>query len=368
MEVVNTTECLVEWTVGFQKDGREFVLVVAKSTYGLPPDGEEAELAAEQDPVVLADEFTGDPGLTAVTAESDFAHHKLNCDVLLVGSAYAPRGEPCKGVRVGLHVGSISKRIDVMGDRFWEARGTGGASPTPPQPFTNKAITYDIAYGGESRSDARPDEVRTYLENPIGVGFYPLESDSELDGKPLACTQEPGTPADARKGRFRPMAFSPVGRNFKDRAAFAGTYDEAWQKNQAPFFPDDFDYRHFQAAPPDQQMPYPQELLEFTLENLTPDGLRRFRIPYEEIPVMVFPHGADAQQHVFSLDTVMIEPDRERVSLVRRLSVPLRKSAFDLKQIVVGQDYRQYRREMRKQKRHYAGLDKLIKAKRPAGS
>ena len=120
MELVNESKAVAEWTVGFQKDGREFVCLVAKMTFELPPDREEASLADEQLPVTQADEFTGEPGLSAVDRESDFADEKPQCDVLLNGSAYAPEGIPCERVCVGLQVGPINKRLEVTGDRFWD--------------------------------------------------------------------------------------------------------------------------------------------------------------------------------------------------------------------------------------------------------
>ncbi len=366
MELVNESKAVAEWTMGFQKDGREFLCLVAKMTFDLPPDQEEASLANEQLPVTQADEFTGEPGLSAVARESDFAHQKPQCDVLLNGSAYAPRGVPRERVCVGLHVGPINKRLEVTGDRFWDRRALG-LSPTPPRPFTQKGISYDAAYGGTSQSESKPEKILAYSEDPVGQGFYPLEETSELIGKPLANTQVLGEPATNRKGRYRPMAYGPLGRNFKERAAYAGTYDQSWLEKRAPFLPDDFDYRYFQAAPLDQQMPYPQEPLDVTLQNLTPDGVRRFRVPVAQIPALVFPQDGDPKQYDFNLDTILIEPDFNRLALAWRLSIPLRKSIFDLSELVIGQSYREYHRSViRREKTHYKNLDELISANRKA--
>ncbi|MCK7582586.1 MAG: DUF2169 domain-containing protein [Chromatiales bacterium] len=52
------------------------------------------ELHDEQLPLVMADTFTGEPGLSAPVYEVDFAPRKHRCDVLLVGSAHAPGGRP----------------------------------------------------------------------------------------------------------------------------------------------------------------------------------------------------------------------------------------------------------------------------------
>lgn len=309
--------------------------MVAKTTFDLPPDREEASLADKQLPLIHADGFTGEPGLSAVLHESDFAHEKPRCDVLLNGSAYAPGGIPYESVRVGLHVGPIHKRLEVVGDRFWD-RGASGVSATRPQPFAQKRISYDVAYGGTSQAESDPATIDTFADNPVGKGFYPLENESQLIGKPLANTQEVGKPAILRKGNYRPVAFGALGRNFRERAAYAGTYDQSWVRNRAPFLPNDFDYRHFQAAPSDQQIPYPHAPLDLTLENLTLDGLRRFRVPVERVPIVVFQHDRDPQKYDFNLDTILLEPDLHRITLVRRSRIPLRKSIFDLVKVVIG--------------------------------
>jgi len=65
---------------------------------------------------------------------------------------------------------------------------------------------------------------------------------------------------------------------------------DAWQKTRAPFWPDDFDYRHFQAAPPDQQIPYLQGGKEVIMINLSPQGRVQFYLPTIPMPVIFIPY------------------------------------------------------------------------------
>src|SRR4051812_22960677 len=109
------------WTMGFRRDGREMLVVVVKATYTLPAPGLEPALAEAQVPLVEADRYTGEPGLSAPLHETDFAHGKPACDVLLVGSAYAPRGRATQ-VEVGLQVGTFAKQFRVLGHRRWHSR------------------------------------------------------------------------------------------------------------------------------------------------------------------------------------------------------------------------------------------------------
>src|SRR5262249_15637020 len=139
------------WTVGFDRDGRELLVVAVKGTFTFDENGAEPELAPDQLPLVESDSFTGEPGFSAVRDEVDYAHHKPACDVLLNGSAYAPKGKPVTRVTVSVELGGIRKSFDVVGDREWDADGLLGYRTTPPKPFLTMPITYDRAFGGVDR-------------------------------------------------------------------------------------------------------------------------------------------------------------------------------------------------------------------------
>src|SRR5215472_1670750 len=281
MEFVNESKVQAGWTLGFGRDGRELLIIAIKATYTLPAMGEDLRLAAEQAKLVLADEFTGEPGLSAPLRETDYAPRKLNCDVVLNGSAYAPGGRPTRVVEVSLRVSSISKSFFVFGDRYWQ---DFILPPSGPEAFTKGPISYDRAYGGADKNEDEPDRVVTYPENPIGIGYHPIRRRSDLVGKLLPNSSEEREPISNAKGRYRPMSFDPVGRNFFPRYKHAGTYDQAWLDNLAPFWPADFSYAYFQCAPHDQQVGFLQGGEEVELRNLTPDGLRSFCLPQQKIP------------------------------------------------------------------------------------
>ena len=146
MDFVNETKLEAGWTLGFQPDGRELLVVAVKGTYNIPKNSEEPSLAETQVPLTEADEFTGEPGLSAPLYETDYAHQKPYCDVLLNGSAYAPKGRPVKKVNVAIRVASMSKYFVVVGDRIWQKKLLNIA-PSQPKPFTQMQITYDHAFG-----------------------------------------------------------------------------------------------------------------------------------------------------------------------------------------------------------------------------
>lgn len=334
MELLNATRMVAGYTLGMEPSGREHIVVVVKGTFAIPDDGGEARLADEQMPLVMADTFTGEPGLSAPIYESDYCLTKPYCDVLLNGSAWAPRGRRSERVRVGLRVGPIHKEIDVVGDRVWERGLPGGPRPSAPMPFETMPISYDRAYGGVD--DSNPERIASYVQNIVGVGYQPRRPSSEILGRPVPNTEEPGRPVTSVNGSYRSMSFGPLGRNFPPRPDFAGTYDQRWLDETFPFLPDDFDYRYFQSAPPDQQMPYPRGGEEVELKNLTANGGVRFRLPAIDIPVEFTNDSFVRNEVQATLDTVVIEPDLGRVLLVWRASQPLRRNLLEMRQVVVG--------------------------------
>ncbi len=333
MELVNATSMAVAYTLGMEPSGQERIVVAIKGTFAFPHDGGEPRLHGEQTPLVMADEFTGDPGFSATLYEAEFPPYKHRCDVVLNGSAYAPGGVPAERVRVGIRVGSLEKAFDVIGDRVW-AEGLG--VPTDPTPFVVKRITYDSAFGG---TDAAPndDSLGVALEaNPVGTGYYPIRKEYGLAGLPLPNTEEIGHPCISPTGKYRPMSFGVIGRAFKQRADYAGTYDQVWQDDVFPFLPSDFDARYYQCVPTDQQMEYPQGGEVIDLFNLTPEGRTSFALPRQAVPVEFTNTELKRTEMSAVLDTVFIEPDERSLSLVWRASIPLVKDVFELTQCVVG--------------------------------
>jgi len=356
----NETKVAAGWTMGFDPDGRELLVVAIKATFTIPRDGDEPRLADTQVPLVEADEFTGVPGLSAPIYESDYAHRKPRCDVLLNGSAYAPNGRPAERVTVGLRIASIRKSFDVTGQRIW-LEGVLGTVPSAPRPFNAMFLSYDIAFGGVDNTV--PEKPRAFLRNPVGVGYYP--SGRKVEGKPAPSTEPTGRPIRSPADEYQPMSFGPLGRNWHPRIAHAGTYDQAWLDRRAPFWPGDFDYLYFQSAPADQQMDYPVGGEEVVLVNLTPNGVVRFHLPSVAMPVLIVPYGGHDQQLDANLDTVLLEPDYGRFMLTWRLAIPMRKSCFDIREIIAGELPREWHRARRTRgKRHYSNLGELIAAQK----
>jgi hypothetical protein len=388
MELLNATKMQAGYTLGMKPDGREVLVVVVKGTFAIPGNGEVATLTDTQEPLLMADTFSGEPGLSAPVYESDFAPHKPKCDVLLNGSCYAPRGTPASKVTVSLRVGSFSKSFSVVGDRVWKKR-LFFVTRTKPVPFTVMPISYDRAFGGEDRSHKKVTECKTIPANPVGIGFHHRLKGRLVNGKPLPNTEElrrpvkhprvlcsppPKTILETFAARllylvgyyrksYRPMAFGPIGRNWEPRPALAGTYDQSWIDHVFPFLPADFNDAYYQAVPPDQQTDYLRGGEEVTLGNLTPSGETHFRLPTIDMPVVFFPRDGEKQETRAVIDTLTLEPDLGRFMLVWRSSFPLKRNIFDVVQVVAGVMPKGWYRARELGKTYYRSLGELVAAK-----
>ena len=318
MELINATGMQAGYTMGMQPDGRELLVVVVKGTFTIPTDGKEPTLAAEQVPLVEADVFTGEPGLSAPLYESDYAPRKPRCDVLLNGSAYAPGGKPTDRVTVSLRVGSLHKSFDVVGNRLWKA-GMLLVGSTAPEPFTVMPISYNNAFGGVDRSQDDPLKHRWYPTNHAGVGYHDCLDPKFIDGKPLPNTEETGKKVTHPHGKYKPMAFGPVGRAWQPRPKYAGTYDQKWLDEVFPFLPADFKEDYYQAAPADQQIPYPKGGEEVEVDNLTLGGRTHFKLPVVSLPIEFALRTGESCEVEAVIDTIILEPDSGRLQQAWRL-------------------------------------------------
>ncbi|WP_028105121.1 DUF2169 family type VI secretion system accessory protein [Pseudoduganella violaceinigra] len=335
MEFVNATRMVTGYTLGTEPSGREWLVIVIKGTFHLPKPGEEVRLHDQQLPLHMADVWCGAPALSAPRYEADFALRKQRCDILLHGSAYAPGGRPATRVPVGLRVGDRAKSFAVVGNRHWQC-GFGAVTASAPEAFLSQPIGYEAAFGGIDMSDADPARHTAFMPNPVGRGFH-LNLGSEcIDGAPLPNTEELERPVTSPQGAFMPMAFGPVGRNWDPRIRYAGTYDQRWLEEHFPFLPPDFDERYYQSAPQDQQWRQPVSGQEVALVNLTPDGHRAFMLPDFEAPVNIIAKGGAREDLRATLDTIVLEPDQERFSMTWRLARPLKRSIFEISQVLVG--------------------------------
>ena len=314
----NRTPYAAERTWVRDHDGAEIWLVAVKCSFDVSPDGQ-TSVAAGQPPVAQAPVFVDEAApRPSLLYEMDLVRTKQTTDVLLIGNAHAPGGVPVTQLDVGLRVGPIAKRLRVTGDRVW----LGGA-PSEPEPFSTMPLVWERAYGGVDPWTRDAPLPQFDVRNPVGTGFV-LEA-AHAEGVRLPNIEYPDQCVRAWSDRPEPAGFGPLCNHWQPRAGFAGTYDEAWQRDRMPLLPVDFDDRHYQCAPGDQQAP--QFLVggePVVLIHLWPHaGQLRFELPRVILGLETFfIDGYRVAHERPRLHTVIVEPDRSRVSLVWHSALP----------------------------------------------
>ena len=308
--------------------GIDTLYTVIKGTFAL---GASIGLSEEQVPVTLADEYHGDPAASSIRAPSDVSIGKPATDVLLHGSAWAPGGRATWQSEVALSVGPVSKSVRVFGDRVWQA-GATGATAQWVAPFERMPLVWERAYGG---SDETEQGAVAESRNPVGRGFRAASGRKVLDGMALPNIEDPATPIASPKDAPEPAGFGAVASHWLQRRRYAGTYDAAWEKNRAPYLPDDFDPRFTQVAAPGLTTPahlQGGEVVE--VRGATPDGQLRFALPAAALQAGYRVEGrVDARPA--RLDTVLIEPDAGRLVLVWRAELACDKKAMKVREVEV---------------------------------
>ncbi len=331
MQIINHTRAVADCSIGYATDGQAHLILAVKATYEYTPTGE-VIFAEQQIALFDSDQFVGDPATTSHEFENDFALRKARCDILLTGHAYAPQGRPAPLVGVGLRVGERMKVFNVTGTRHWQA-GLLTITPGKPQPFTKQRIGYEVAFGGV---DLSGKTIESYDLNPCGRGYFKHLKHSNIDGKPMPQTEALTSPITSPTGKYIPQSLGPIARNAMPRAGYAGTYDAAWIDERMPVLPEDFDERYYQAAPADQQIDALRSSEEIVMVNLSCQAEIRFKLPDLALNVQLQPKKGNAETHAARADTLILEPDHNRFSVVWRVTRPIRQSLQEWEHAIVG--------------------------------
>lgn len=99
-----------------------------------------------------------------IVAGTDFWDQKQFTDFVVLGSAFAPGGNPVPQREVSVRVGGVEKRLAVFGKRAITWSDGGAPRIDPPGPFIEMPLTAERAYGGIDWRVALPEAL---LEDPL---------------------------------------------------------------------------------------------------------------------------------------------------------------------------------------------------------
>jgi len=400
-KVINHTPWPAQNFLHVDPQGDVFHVLVCRTTYslrGMQHDGgslaQPVLLPPELQPgLVTEDEYAGALNASSTVQESDFAPYKPLCDVLVVkATAYAPGGQRVPRWNVGLRLGdALHKVLTVTGPRAMRPTFLGsGWQVDAAEPTTEVCLSYELAYGGPnvvqahmSAPQAGAPQVEPgvesgvdplpgfYAPNPIGTGRVGgrdtrqwIKQQCEQVSRSLRDGQGDPLPPELRalanvtaQGHYRApqieqldrpfdgaqrdypaLGFGPIARWWGTRQALAGTHDEAWKAAQWPKSPLDHDYRYWNCAPEDQQIPYPQGGEEIALANLTPPlasrpGPVRFALPQQDMSLLARLRAGPLLLLPMAIDTVVIDLQAATLAVVRRVLVP---SDLEVRQFELG--------------------------------
>jgi uncharacterized protein YjbI with pentapeptide repeats len=314
LDLINTSKLEFAFIVGKMVPPQYAMSLIVKGTFDLI-NGSPAGLSGEQlvptgDIYYPEDEeMAGAPWY-----ESDFAPFKPRADILLVGKCHAPDGYRFQASQVTFRVGHIEKKLKVFGDRHWRL-GILGASATDPDPTAVVALRYENSYGGAG-----------YDENPVGKGYVKQHDKFGHRKRMLANIIALSDHLDGPRQKIAPAGFGPLGKFWQHRKGKLGTYKGDWLKQRWPWFPADFDWGFFNAAPQDQQVEgylTGQEKLYF--ENLHDQHPHySSELPGLRVRSFVEKHalkkedGTTFEEVSMKLDTLWVDMDDEKLVLIWR--------------------------------------------------
>jgi hypothetical protein len=182
MELINQTAVPARIDVSeLGSDGQRGGIITAKATFRFSPG---KTVLDTQSPIGLSlQPVSTELGLLPADLPLLAADDRF--EVVVLGCAYAPGGQPVQEMRVALTVGDVRRELVVVGDRTWVARD-GVSSMTDPVPFTRMPLTWERAYGGKCLIEVDEGafvEVADQV-NPHGRGF---DADHEAERHAMFC-------------------------------------------------------------------------------------------------------------------------------------------------------------------------------------
>lgn len=227
---------------------------------------------------------------------------KPRAEALVYGHYHAPDGYATSADSVALELSTVQKHLTVTGERQWRAL----IAPTSPEPFTKLPLTYQYGFGGED-SDC----------NPVGIGF------ERENGKPLPQLEYTKQLLTSKGQTPPPAGFNATSVDWLPRKKLWGTYDDNWQKNEAPFFANNLNPDFFMQAAQDQWLHgYLMGGERFKLTNMHPEK----RVIEGTVPQYRFKLLAslkDQSEHLLDckIDTAVFIPDSNVLALLARTEI-----------------------------------------------
>ncbi|CAN7396381.1 DUF2169 family type VI secretion system accessory protein [Acidovorax sp. LjRoot117] len=344
MNIENHYRCMVDVRKATDDHGYERATLMLKATYALPKPGDTVRIADDLVPWFYSDMPVDETGLGGVAYEADISYEKLHPEFLVVGTAHAPEGKPTERFPFAVSVGKQTKSMVATGARTWQS-GLVSGKASAIEPIVSLPASYTKGFGGADPGKVESDPDRWCETNLAGTGYCDNPASRKADGLRLP-QLEPMTARFREPCRqFASLGMGPVARNWMPRAPLAGTYDDVWRTTRWPRLPHDFDPLYFQSAAQDQWLTelvsgQPVALLNMTAASSLFGSELRFNLPALDYFAAVHPRRGKSTRLQLRPDTLILEPDAGRFSIIARTQYPLNEGLHELKAVVFGDPVR----------------------------
>jgi len=326
LQLTNRSPFAASMAVLPNEEAVDTLYVVVKATFNI---GKEFTLAEEQPKPQATDVYWTEPGKSSLKYASDTHIGKSATDIVMLGHACAPQQQEVRELDVSLSVGKVSMTIRVFGDRAWQE-----GRITAPSAFKTMALVYEKAYGGVHVVNGQIDSAE--MRNPVGRGFAGARKPAEMNGVPLPNLEDPKQLIREPTDNPIPVCLGFCAPNWHPRALLAGTYDEAWKKTRAPYLPTDFDKRFLNMAHADLVYPgFLQGGEPVQITSMHPGGTLQFEVPRVKLATRITIAGKE-EQPAFNLETLLLEPNQMKVSLVWRAALVCDKQMLKISEVEIG--------------------------------
>lgn len=310
-----------------EASGREVVAVIVKATFDVRRG---AVVPAEPRPIRADDVLYDDESpWSSVRYPSDLCPQKAGADVVVVGSAIAPR--PVAEMEVAVKMRDVTAPLRVHGPRVYYTR-LGQVAIGPAAPTESVPIVYEKAYGGVTAEPLLIEE-----RNPSGVGF--ARSPADLDGKAAPQIEHPGRPIKGGGDRPNPAGYGAIATWWSPRRERAGTFDDRWRADRFPLMPLDFDVRYYNVASPGLMLEEPLRPGDaVAVMGMSVERLFRFDVPPLGVVFCARFDTGRAARLPAAIDTLLIEPGEQRIEIVARQVFPIGRGREVLRELRVDVD------------------------------
>jgi hypothetical protein len=334
MNIVNRSDLIAASFIIPNRNGEDTLLAIVKGTWEIKETGV-VSMAHEQQPLHLQPVYHAEIGQSTLLHDTDVVLERPGTDCILLGQAWAPKGRVAS-VDVSFAVGSLRKTARVFGERIW-MKWLWSVSMSRPVPFESIPLLWERGFGGVDRSLPDASAHEFCLANPVGRGLLARRSKLQIDGMRLPNIEDPAFLIRFPEDRPLPCGFAPIPGHWHPRATHAGTYDEKWQNYHSPLPPEDLSPSFYSAAAPG--LVTPRHLLgnePIVVENASRNGRLNFPLPGVR-PRVCVTVGHEEEELAMALDTLVVEPDQERLVLTWRGKLNVHGRVHQVDRITVDQ-------------------------------